>query len=197
MKKIYETILGLLSSLVIFSSPAETKKASCLFDEYHIPDTPNISSLDDIRLIPEPPPLILKQSDCDAGNLFARHGSHSSHASHASHQSHVSHYSGSTSPSKTEESEPTKTEKPSAAPSSTKPLDVGPKEWNTSAEWLRDPCKLQQREVIIYLKDDSRHQGSITECKKDSIQIKKEIQGSSDEAKQWLEIKDVKAILWR
>lgn len=204
MKKLYETILGLLSSLIIFSSPTESKKIASLANDYHIPDVPKISSLNQVELISTPPPLTLQQADFDTDKLFARHGSHSSHASHtshASHSSHASHYSGSTSPPKTPETttplEPKETEKsvPGTAPSS-KPSDDGSKAWNTSAEWVKDPYKLYRREVIIFLKDNSKFQGMVTECKDDSIQVTRKISGSG-EMKQWVNLKDVKAILWR
>jgi len=54
MKKIYETIFGLVSSLVIFLSPAEGKKITNVSNDYYIPDIPKISSLDQVELVPVP-----------------------------------------------------------------------------------------------------------------------------------------------
>lgn len=206
MKKIYETIFGLLSSLIIFLSPAEGKKITHVNNDYHIPDIPKISSLDEIELIQKPGPLILKQADFDTDNIFAghrSHASHRSHSSHVSHRSHASHYSGSSSPSSMppEERTPKETIIPTERSRPSKPISDSPatrslKEWQTSAEWISNPCMLHQREVVIYLKDDTRYQGMVTGCQNDSIQISREIPGSG-EMKQWMNLKEIKALLWR
>ncbi|MDP2860249.1 MAG: hypothetical protein Q8N98_00885 [bacterium] len=210
MKKLYETILGILSSLIIFSSQAESKKITNVSNDYHVPDIPKISSLDQIELISKPSPLILKQADFDTDNIFAGHRSHSSHASH---RSHASHSSGSTSPSKTplEEKkttseeprspsetttaplEPTKSQKPlpDSTPSTTPPPSSSiKKEWRTTTEWLSQPCKLYQREVFGILNTGGGFKGLVTECKDDSIEI-------TDKTKEWIRLKDIKSLMWK
>lgn len=201
MRKLYETIFGLISSLLIFSSPAESKKISGGSPDYHIPDVPKITNLDQIDLVPNPPPLVLRQADLNADDMFAAHRSHSSHRSHASHRS------GSTSPSRIPETTtpvtPSETEKvptpvpvvPQRSPS-TAPPDSSVKEWKTSAEWVSQPCRLSYHEVIIYFHDDTRLEGMVSGCQDNSIQITKRASGTG-EAKQWINTKDIKALLWR
>lgn len=197
MKKIYETIFGLVFSLMIFLSPAEGEKITNVSNDYHIPDAPKISSLDQVELVPVPPPLILKQANFDNDDMFAGHRSHSSHSSHASHRSHASHSSGSTSPSApTEEKTPSEKTKSREPSPERQPATPAAKEWQTGRDWLGSPWKLHNREVIIYLKDDSKFQGMVTEWKDNSIQVTRTISGDG-EVKYWLDLKDVKTLLWR
>jgi hypothetical protein len=76
------------------------------------------------------------------------------------------------------------------------PSDSKAKEWRTSAEWVGQPCKLSYHEVIIYLNDGTRFQGMVTGCQNNSIQITREVSESA-EMKQWIDINEIKALLWR
>ena len=200
MKRIYEAILGVISSLIIFSSPAASKKMDQLSRDYHIPNVPKIGSLDDIELVPKPAPLVLKQGDSSEEGMLAAHRSHSSH------RSHVSHRSSSTSPSSTPETTkpiiPVKPEQAippsstSAQPSSVKPSGSGAGEWKTSAEWLSKPCILSYHEVVVYINDETKIQGMVTGCQDNSIQVTKVVPGAG-ETKQWISLGDIKALLWK
>lgn len=82
-------------------------------------------------------------------------------------------------------------------PSSSSPVTTSHKEWQTSVEWMKNPCSLHRREAVISLQDGTEHQGTVTGCQDNSIQLSKEAPGSSEETKQWMDLKDIKGLLWR
>src|SRR3972149_8555735 len=85
MGKIFVRVLGLLSSLLIFSSEAKADNSSVV--DGAGPDTKTDPHIYEIKLIPSPRPLILKQTDYAFDETFAAHRSHSSHRSHADRKS--------------------------------------------------------------------------------------------------------------
>ncbi len=194
MGKLIERILGLLSPLIIFSSNVEGKNTP------DVRTINNIDSLDKIELISKPPPLILKQADFINDDIFAGHRSHSSHSSHASHRSHASHASGSYSPST-----------PSESPTSTKPLDpttpiksptprptyplTSEKEWSSSTEWKKEPCKLYQKEVIVATKGNDIILGVVSNC--DTKTNNLEITVSGSKRKQLIKSGEIVSLMWR
>ncbi len=195
MKRLYETILGLLSFLVIFSHPAESKKITHISNDYHVPDVQKITSLDQVELLPNPPPLILKQIDFDTGDMFAGHRSHSSHSSHSSHRSHASHASGSSAPAQTPKEETPLEKKPteSTSPQKSAPTETSVKEWKISTEWQSEPCKLYHHEIVVILNSGGGHNGLVTECKRDSIEIIDQIK----KTKKWIKLEDIKGLMWK
>lgn len=191
MGKLIERILGLLSPLIIFSSNVEGKNTP------DVRTINNIDSLDKIELISKPQPLVLKQADFTNGDILAGHRSHSSHASH---RSHASHASGSYYPSTPSES-PTST-KPSDSttpiksptPRPTNPL-TSEKEWSSSTEWKKEPCKLYQKEVIVATKGKDIILGVVSNC--DTKTNNLEITVSGSKRKQLITSGEIVSLMWR
>lgn len=202
MDKLYARILGLLTTLIIFSSEVKAKNTSDIQDTHH--DTHNSANIREIRLIPKPQPLVLKQIAFNIGDVFAGHRSHSSHRSHASHASHrSSSYSPTVEPDTP--SSPSVPEKKPYTPQKTYPSLIIPSQqpskpstqkWQSTTEWQDNSCKLYRHDVIVTLMDNNIVEGQVTECKEDSIEI---MVSGSDNTKgtQWIYLKDIKALLWR
>lgn len=201
MEKIFVRVLGLLSLILIFSSEAKAKNTSGINDAY--PDTNSDPRIYEIKLIPRPRPLILKQTDYAFDETFAAHRSHSSHRSHASHVSHRSStYSAPTEKPTTPLSPVTPEESPSMPekrpPSSTplyQPSKPSSKKWQTTTEWKDNTCKLYRHEVLIMLKNSNVLEGLVTECKDSSIEVTES--GSTGEIKHWIDIKEINNLLWQ
>lgn len=201
MDKLFARILGLLTTLIIFSSEAKANNTSEINDTRL--DTNSDPHIYEIKLIPRPRPLILKQTDYAFDDTFAAHRSHSSHRSHASH---VSHRSSSYAPSVQPDapSSPAIPEKSPSTPQKSSPSSIHPvqpsksstQKWQSTTEWQDNSCKLYRHDVIVTLIDNNIIEGQVTECKNDSIEI---IVSGSDNVKgtQWIYLKDIKALLWR
>jgi len=201
MEKILVRVLGLLSSLLIFSSEAKAKNISGINDTH--PDTKTNPRIYEIKLIPKPRPLILKQTDYAFDETFAAHRSHSSHRSHASHVSHrSSSYSAPSEEPATPLSPVTPEKSPSVSekrPSSSTPLHQpskpSSKKWQTTTEWKENTCKLYHHDVLITLKNSNVLEGMVTECKGNSIEVTES--GSTEERKHWIDLKDIDNLLWQ
>ena len=201
MDKLFARILGLLTTLIIFSSEAKANNTSEINDT-HL-DTNSDPHIYEIKLIPRPRPLILKQTDYAFDDTFAAHRSHSSHRSHASH---VSHRSSSYAPS-VEPDAPSSPAAPEKSPStpgkslpsptpSHKPSETAPKVWQSTTEWQENTCKLYQHKVLILLKGSKTVEGLVTECKESLIEVTES--GSGDEKrKQWIDLKDIDRLIWQ
>lgn len=198
MGKIFVRVLGLLSSLLIFSSEAKADNTSVV--DGAGPETKTDPHIYEIKLIPRPRPLILKQTDYAFDETFAAHRSHSSHRSHASHVSHrsSSYYAPSEEPATpvTPEKSPSVPEKrsPSATPLH-QPSKPSSKKWQSTTEWKENTCKLYHHDVLITLKNSNVLEGMVTECKGNSIEVTES--GSTEERKQWIELKDIDNLLWQ
>jgi len=196
MDKLFARILGILSSLIIFSSGVKAKSATDINDTYL--DTNSNTHINEIKLIPRPRPLILKQTDFTFDETFAGHRSHSSHRSHASH---VSHRSGSYAPSPSSpaipEKSPTTPEKSLPSPTPfLKPSEPTSKKWQSTTEWRENSCKLYHHDVIVTFKDNSSLEGVVTECKGNAIEVTES--GSEDTKRQHrIDLNNIENLLWR
>lgn len=192
MDKLFARILGLLTTLIIFSSEVKAKNISDIQDTY--PDSHSSTNIREIRLIPKPQPIVLKQIASNIGDAFAGHRSHASHASHRSGS-----YSPQVEPDTDTPSSPAIPEK-SPAPQKSSPTQQPSKsstqKWQSGTEWQDNSCKLYRHDVIVTLMDNNIVEGQVTECKNDSIEI---IVSGSENTKgpQWIYLKDIKALLWK
>lgn len=199
MEKLFTRILGILSSLIIFSSGAKANNTSGINDVR--PDTKNDPHIYEIKLIPKPRPLILKQTDYAFDETFAGHRSHSSHASH------VSHRSGSYAPSEPSDSTPPLSPiTPGKSPTThgkglpnhtpSKPSEPTSKKWQSTAEWRDNSCKLYRHDVIVTFKDSSTLEGVVTECEGNTIEVTEF--GSEDTKRQHtIDLNNIENLLWR
>jgi hypothetical protein len=198
MARLIERILSFITPILLFSPSIETKAAP------KTNDIDSITNLNQIKLVPDSSPLLLKLSNQNNQILFAAHRSHASHASHSSHYSGSSG-SYSTSPQETtpstspseESSSSKKTTPAKITPSTTKSEEPSSSSaWKSTTEWRKNPNKLFYHDVIITLESDSVIQGLVTDSNETSIQLKTNETSVSTKTN-WIEIKNIKNLIWR
>jgi hypothetical protein len=198
MARLMKRILGLIAPMLLLSSSSEPKA------EAGTHDIDSITDINQIKLTTEKSPFLLKLAKQSSQILIA---GHSSHSSHSSHYSHSSGSSGSYSPSTTETStSDTQSEESSSSkknssqkilPSTSQPGESSSSgAWRSTTEWKGDPNKLFYHEVIIILQDSTVIQGLVTDSKSTSVQLKPNVPSGSTQTN-WIEIKNIKELLWR